>query len=81
MGLGASVANLDRKKADIDRLGTRYLKLYERCQHMRDAEEMAALAEQLGPHLKPAFLDHSLPGRNPSDKICGVSPVALLKVS
>ena len=36
------------KKAEIDRLRARYEKLYDRNQPIRDAEEMARLAEQLG---------------------------------
>jgi enediyne biosynthesis protein E4 len=41
-------AEFQSKKAEIERLCARYLKLYERTQHMRDAEEMAHLAELLG---------------------------------
>jgi hypothetical protein len=37
-----------RKKAEIDRLRARYEKLYDRNQPIRDAEEMASLAEPLG---------------------------------
>ena len=37
-----------RKKAEIDRLRARYEKLHERKQPIRDAVEMARLAEQLG---------------------------------
>jgi thioredoxin-like negative regulator of GroEL len=41
-------AELLRKKLEIDRLQTRYRKLYDRYQPKRDAAEMASLAEQLG---------------------------------
>src|SRR5439155_25265534 len=41
-------AELHRKKAEIDRLRARYVKLYDRNQPIRDAVEMAHLAEQLG---------------------------------
>lgn len=37
-----------RRKDEIERLRRRYLALYERAQHVRDAEEMARLAVQLG---------------------------------
>jgi thioredoxin-like negative regulator of GroEL len=47
-GQPARAAELARKKAEIDRLGARYQKLYERNQPIRDAVEMAHLAEQLG---------------------------------
>src|SRR5262249_16924112 len=39
---------LRRRKAEIDRLRSRYEKLHERKQPIRDAVEMAHLAEQLG---------------------------------
>jgi thioredoxin-like negative regulator of GroEL len=39
---------LRAKKSEIERLLARYLKLYARNQPMRDAAEMATLAEQLG---------------------------------
>jgi tetratricopeptide (TPR) repeat protein len=42
------VAELETKKSNIERLRARYLKLYVRHQPMRDAAEMADLAEQLG---------------------------------
>ena len=41
-------ASLEGKKAEAETRRVRYLKLYEREQHVRDAEEMAGLAEQLG---------------------------------
>jgi thioredoxin-like negative regulator of GroEL len=41
-------AELLNKQSEIKRIQDRYLKLYERNQPMRDASEMAALAEQLG---------------------------------
>ena len=47
-GQPAQAAELLRKKAEIDRLRARYEKLYDRNQPIRDAEEMASLAEQLG---------------------------------
>jgi len=47
-GQPAQAAELLRKKAEIDRLRARYEKLFDRNQPIRDAEEMAGLAEQLG---------------------------------
>ena len=47
-GQPAQAAELRRKKAEIDRLQARYQKLYERKQPIRDAVEMAELAERLG---------------------------------
>jgi enediyne biosynthesis protein E4 len=47
-GQPARAAELTRKKAEIDRLRTRYEKLYDRKQPIRDSVEMARLAEQLG---------------------------------
>ena len=47
-GQPARAAELRRKKAEIDRLRARYVKLHERKQPIRDAVEMARLAEQLG---------------------------------
>jgi enediyne biosynthesis protein E4 len=47
-GQPARAAELVRKKAEVDRLRARYEKLYDRNQPIRDAEEMASLAEQLG---------------------------------
>jgi enediyne biosynthesis protein E4 len=47
-GQPAQAAELVRKKAEINRLLARYEKLYDRNQPIRDAEEMASLAEQLG---------------------------------
>ncbi len=47
-GQPAQANNLRRKKAEIEGLRTRYEKLYDRNQPIRDAEEMASLAEQLG---------------------------------
>jgi enediyne biosynthesis protein E4 len=44
----ARAAELIRKKADIERLLARYLKLHNRQQPIRDAVELARLAEQLG---------------------------------
>ena len=41
-------AELNRKAAEIDRLRERYERLHERKQPIRDAVEMAHLAEQLG---------------------------------
>ncbi len=51
-GQRARTAELHRQKAEIDRLNSRYMKLYERNQSIRDAEEMAALAEKLGRHFE-----------------------------
>jgi enediyne biosynthesis protein E4 len=47
-GQPARAAELLRKKVEIDRLRARYEKLYDRKQPVRDAVEMARLAEQLG---------------------------------
>jgi tetratricopeptide (TPR) repeat protein len=47
-GQPARAAELLRKKADIDRALARYLKLQDRKQPVRDAVELARLAEQLG---------------------------------
>jgi enediyne biosynthesis protein E4 len=47
-GQPAQAAKLLHKKAEIDRIRARYEKLYDRNQPIRDAEEMAGLAEQLG---------------------------------
>jgi tetratricopeptide (TPR) repeat protein len=44
----ARAAELHRRKAETDDLRARYEKLYDRKQPVRDAEEMAHLAEQLG---------------------------------
>ena len=41
-------AEFRARKAEIDRLTARYLELYERVQPIRDAEELAELAEKLG---------------------------------
>jgi tetratricopeptide (TPR) repeat protein len=54
IGLAVHDGRLDRaaalrdKKAEIDQVLARYLKLYDRYQPKRDAAEMAGLAEQLG---------------------------------
>ena len=47
-GQPARVVELKGKEAEIERVRTRYRELYERTQHVRDAEEMSHLAEQLG---------------------------------
>ncbi len=47
-GQPARAAELLRKKLEIDRLRARYEKLHKRSQPVRDAVEMAHLAEQLG---------------------------------
>ena len=47
-GQPSQAAEAMRKKAEIERIRARYEKLYERNQPLRDAEEMAGLAEQLG---------------------------------
>jgi enediyne biosynthesis protein E4 len=47
-GQHTKAAELGRKKAETDRLQARYDKLYERNQPIRDAVEMARLAEHLG---------------------------------
>ena len=47
-GQPAQAAELRRKKGEIDRLRARYEQLYERKQPIRDAVEMAKLAERLG---------------------------------
>ena len=47
-GQTALAVELRRKKEDVDRWRTRYLKLHDRKQPIRDAVELARLAEQLG---------------------------------
>jgi enediyne biosynthesis protein E4 len=47
-GSPARVAELRAKKVEIERLRARYEKLHERKQPVRDAVEMAKIAEQLG---------------------------------
>jgi enediyne biosynthesis protein E4 len=47
-GQPARAAEFRQKKAEIDRLRARYEKLHDRKQPIRDAVEMAHLAEQLG---------------------------------
>ena len=47
-GQPAQAAELGRKKKEIERLRARYEYLYERVQPIRDAVEMANLAEHLG---------------------------------
>jgi enediyne biosynthesis protein E4 len=47
-GRTEDATRLLRQKAETDRLRARYQKLYERTQPMRDAEELARLADQLG---------------------------------
>jgi tetratricopeptide (TPR) repeat protein len=47
-GEAALAAQFRDKKADVERLRARYLKLHDRRQPIRDAEELARLAEQLG---------------------------------
>jgi enediyne biosynthesis protein E4 len=47
-GQPAQAAEFLRKKVEINRLLARYEKLYDRNQPIRDAEEMASLAAQLG---------------------------------
>ncbi len=47
-GKPAQAAEFRRKKAEIDRVKTRYQRLYDRNQPSRDAVEMAELAERLG---------------------------------
>ena len=47
-GKTARAAELDRQKSDMERALTRYEALYDRKQPIRDAVEMARLAEQLG---------------------------------
>ncbi len=47
-GQPARATELLRKKVEIERLRARYEKLYDRKQPVRDAAEMARLAEQLG---------------------------------
>jgi hypothetical protein len=41
-------AELRQKRSEIERLEVRYLKLFERNQPLRDAAEMAHLAERIG---------------------------------
>jgi enediyne biosynthesis protein E4 len=47
-GQTAQTAEIVRMKAKIERLRARYEKLFDRKQPVRDAEEIAALAQQLG---------------------------------
>ena len=47
-GQPARAAEFRRKKVEIDRARARYQRLYDRCQPIRDAVEMAQLAERLG---------------------------------
>jgi len=47
-GQHARAAELRARKSQITHARDRYLKLYARTQHVRDAEEMAHLAEELG---------------------------------
>jgi hypothetical protein len=47
-GQPAQAVEFRRRKAEIERLRVRYQKLYARKQPIRDAVEMAHLAEQLG---------------------------------
>jgi enediyne biosynthesis protein E4 len=47
-GLRDRLAQVVGKKADIERMRERYIKLHDRNQPVRDAVEMAHLAEQLG---------------------------------
>ena len=51
-GQPARAVELKGRKAEIERLTARYRTLYERTQHMRDAEEMADLAQKLGRHFE-----------------------------
>ena len=56
----ARVADLVGKKTKIDRLRARYLKLHDRTQPIRDAEDLARLAEQLGRRFEArVYLYHS----------------------
>jgi hypothetical protein len=47
-GQGLDASEWRRKRTDIDQIKARYQKRYERNQPLRDAVEMARLAEQLG---------------------------------
>ena len=47
-GHGERAAELERQKAEIERLRARYLKLHRRNQPWRDAAEMSRLAERFG---------------------------------
>jgi tetratricopeptide (TPR) repeat protein len=47
-GQPTRAAELRRKQSEIERLKARYEKLYDRTQPIRDAVEMAEIAEQLG---------------------------------
>jgi enediyne biosynthesis protein E4 len=47
-GRSERVAELGRKRADIEKVEARYLKLFDRNQPQRDAAEMSQLAERLG---------------------------------
>jgi tetratricopeptide (TPR) repeat protein len=67
-GQHAQAAELIRKKAEVVRLRARYLTLHHRMQPIRDAAELASLAEQLGRRFEArAFLTVALsedPGRD-----------------
>ncbi len=54
-GQSAHAAGFFCTKAKIGKLRARYQALYDRTQHMRDAEEMAHLAEQLGRGFEARF--------------------------
>ncbi len=55
-GLVTDAAVLRKQKSEIERLHTRYFELHQRYQPVRDAAEMATLAERLGRRFEgPAF--------------------------
>ena len=60
----AGSAELRRKKGEIDRLRARYEQLYERKQPIRDAVEMAKLAERLRPRPSQSDRANACPRRS-----------------
>ena len=73
-GRPAHAAELLRKKAEIERLRARYEKLDERKQPVRNAVEMASLAEKLGRDVRGSSLSHPGDrGKSPTARTCGAS--------
>ena len=72
-GQPAQAAELRRRKAEIDGFAARYEKLHERKQPIRDAVEMASLAEQLGRRFEArGFLTVAI-SETPTARTCGRS--------
>jgi hypothetical protein len=75
-GQPGRAAELQGKRAEVDRLRTRYLKLHERTQPIRDAAELARLAEQLGRRFEArGFLTIAISAANPSGLTSPPAPV------